>query len=64
VILAGGSAGIRKIDELVEERLGIHTLVANPFTHMSLAPHIKADEISRDAPSLMIAVGLALRGFD
>jgi type IV pilus assembly protein PilM len=64
IILAGGSAGIRRIEELVEERLGIHALVANPFTHMSLAPHIKAHEISRDAPSLMIAVGLALRGFD
>lgn len=64
IILAGGSAGIRKIDELVEERLGIHTVVANPFTHMSLAPHIKAQDINRDAPSLMIAVGLALRGFD
>ena len=64
IILAGGSAGMRKIDELVEERLGIQTVVANPFTHMSLAPHIKAQEINRDAPSLMIAVGLALRGFD
>ena len=64
VILAGGSAGIRKVDELVEDRLGAHTSVANPFTHMSLAPKIKAQDIARDAPSLMIAVGLALRGFD
>jgi type IV pilus assembly protein PilM len=64
IIVAGGSAGIRKVDELVEERLGIHTVVANPFTHMSLAPHIKTQDINRDAPSLMIAVGLALRGFD
>jgi type IV pilus assembly protein PilM len=64
LIVAGGSAGIEKLPELVEDRLGIHTVLANPFTHMSLAPHLKAQDIARDAPSLMIAVGLALRGFD
>jgi len=62
--LAGGGAGIRQLDKLVEDRLGIGTKVANPFTQMSLAPHIKSQDIARDAPSLMIAVGLALRGFD
>ena len=62
--LAGGAAGIRQLDKLVEDRLGISTKVANPFTQMSLAPHIKAQDIARDAPALMIAVGLALRGFD
>jgi type IV pilus assembly protein PilM len=64
LIVAGGSAGIEKLPELVEDRLGIHTVLANPFTHMSLAPHLKAQDVARDAPSLMIAVGLALRGFD
>jgi type IV pilus assembly protein PilM len=64
VIVAGGSARIRKVDGLIEDRLGIPTVVANPFTHMSLAPRIKSQDIARDAPSLMIAVGLALRGFD
>jgi type IV pilus assembly protein PilM len=64
VYVAGGAAGIRQLDKLIEERLGISTKVANPFTQMSLAPHIKAQDIARDAPSLMIAVGLALRGFD
>ena len=64
IILAGGAASIRKIDELVEERLGIRHLVANPFTHMSLSPRIKAQELMREAPALMVAVGLALRGFD
>jgi type IV pilus assembly protein PilM len=64
VILAGGAAGIRKIDELVEERLGLPTLVANPFTQMSLSPRVKAQELMREAPGLMVAVGLALRGFD
>ncbi len=64
LVVAGGAAGLRQVDKLVEDRLGISTKVANPFTHMSLATHIKAQDIARDAPSLMIAVGLALRGFD
>jgi type IV pilus assembly protein PilM len=64
LIIAGGAAGIRKVDRLVEERLGIPTVVANPFAHMSLAAHVQAKDIARDGPSLMIAVGLALRGFD
>ena len=64
ILLAGGSAGIRSIDELVEERLGIPTIVANPFTQMSLSPKIRAQSLNRDAPALMIATGLALRGFD
>lgn len=64
VILAGGSAGIRSIDELVEERLGIAAVVANPFTRMSLSSEVREPALNRDAPALMIAVGLALRGFD
>lgn len=64
VILAGGAASIRKIDELVEERLGLRAIVANPFTQMSLSPRVRAQELMREAPGLMVAVGLALRGFD
>ncbi len=64
LILAGGAAGIRKLDELVEERLGLPTLIANPFNQMSVASSIKPQSLNHDAPILMVAVGLALRGFD
>lgn len=64
IILAGGAASIRQIDELIEERLGLPTAVANPFSHMSVSPRVKAQELIRVAPAMMIAVGLALRGFD
>lgn len=64
VVLAGGSAGIANIDELVEERLALPTLVANPFTHMSLPQKIDAHALSNGAPGMMIAVGLAMRDFD
>lgn len=64
VVLAGGAASIPKLDELVEERLGLPTLIANPFRHLSLSPRVHSQELMREAPALMIAVGLALRGFD
>jgi len=64
VILAGGSASIPKLDELVEERLGFPVSIADPFAYMAIAERIDTAELRRAAPSMMIAVGLALRGFD
>ncbi len=64
IILAGGSSSIPGVDELIEERVGSTTSVANPFTSMSLASRVKAQALSNDAPALMIACGLSLRSFD
>lgn len=64
VVLAGGCASIPGIDELIEERLGVTTVVANPFANMSLSSKIKPQQLSADAPALMIACGLAMRSFD
>jgi type IV pilus assembly protein PilM len=64
IVLAGGTASISGVDELIEQRVGSSTSIANPFTHMSLASRVKAQALANDAPSLMIACGLALRSFD
>lgn len=64
VILAGGSASIPGIDELIQERLGVETSIANPFASMSLSAKVKPQTLSNDAPALLIACGLALRSFD
>jgi len=64
IVLAGGSASIPGVDELIEERIGSSASIANPFSSMSLAPRVKAQALSNDAPALMIACGLALRSFD
>jgi type IV pilus assembly protein PilM len=64
IVLAGGCSSIPGIDELLEEKLGMTTSIANPFANMTLASKIKPDVISSDAPSLMIACGLAMRRFD
>lgn len=64
IILAGGVASMEGLTELVQEKLGTPTTVANPFAEMSISSRVNAVALSSDAPSLMIACGLALRSFD
>lgn len=64
IVMAGGSASIAGVDEQIEAKVGTGTTVANPFANMSLSPRVKPQTLSNDAPSLMIACGLALRSFD
>ncbi len=64
IMLAGGSASIPGIANLINERTGIETVVANPFASMSLSSRVKPQSLSNDAPALLIACGLALRSFD
>jgi type IV pilus assembly protein PilM len=64
IALAGGCASIPGIDELVESQLDTPTVIANPFAKMSLSSKVNPQALSKDAPSLMIACGLAMRSFD
>jgi type IV pilus assembly protein PilM len=64
IMLAGGCASIAGVEEAVRMRTQVDTVTANPFTSMSLAKHISATQLAADAPSLMIACGLAMRRFD
>ena len=64
VVLAGGCASIAGIASLVEEQIGVPTVVANPLANMALGPRVQAHALAQDAPALMIACGLALRSFD
>ena len=64
IVLAGGCASIPGIDELVESQLDTATVIANPFAEMSLSSKVNPQGLSNDAPSLMIACGLAMRSFD
>lgn len=64
IVLAGGVASMTGLAELVQDKLGTPAAVANPFSNMSLASKVDAMALSNDAPSLMIACGLALRSFD
>jgi type IV pilus assembly protein PilM len=64
IVLAGGTAATPGVAPMVEEQLGVPTSVANPLAHMTLGPRVQAAALAQDAPSLMIAAGLALRNFD
>lgn len=64
VVLAGGCASIPGIADMVEEQLGVQTVVANPLAQMTLGPRVQAHALAQDAPALLIACGLALRSFD
>ena len=64
VVLAGGTASIQGLTEMVEEKTGTPTMVANPFADMAVGSKVNASALSNDAPSLMIACGLAMRSFD
>ncbi len=63
IVLAGGVASMSGLASLIEEKLGTSATVANPFAHMSVSSRVNAAALSNDAPSLMIATGLALRSF-
>lgn len=64
IVLAGGTASIEGLADMIENKLGTPTLIANPFVDMSLSNRVDADALSNDAPAMMIACGLAMRSFD
>ncbi len=64
LILAGGCSSTEGIADLVESKIGIPTIVANPFANMSLGSKVPAQTLANDAPALMISCGLALRGVE
>lgn len=63
IVLAGGVASLEGLANLIEEKLGTSVTVANPFANMSISSRVNAAVLANDAPSLMIATGLALRSF-
>ena len=64
IILAGGVSSMEGLVDLVQEKLGTPTAVANPFADMTISSRVNAVALSSDAPAMMIACGLALRSFD
>ena len=64
ILLAGGNANIPGLAKLLQQKLGYRVTIANPFLQMEFSPQIDLKKIENDAPSLMVACGLALRSFD
>lgn len=64
IVLAGGTSAIPQLAELVQDEIGVATVIANPFAQMTLSNKVNPIVLNNDAPSLLIACGLAMRGFD
>lgn len=64
IVLAGGSSAIPLLAEMVQDELGVSTVIANPFIDMTLSSKVNPNLLSADAPSLLVACGLAMRSFD
>src|SRR6266480_3764854 len=64
ILLAGGSAVIPGMDEVVNLRTQVPCTVANPFAAMQTSARVQLKRLMIDAPSLVVACGLAMRRFD
>jgi type IV pilus assembly protein PilM len=64
ILLAGGSAVIPGLDAIVNTRTQVACSVANPFASMQTSPRVQLKRLMIDAPSLIVACGLAMRRFD
>ena len=64
LIMAGGVAAMDGLRDEIEEKLGMPTMVANPFADMEVSSKVNAVALSNDAPAMLIAAGLALRGLE
>ncbi len=64
LVIAGGCAGIDGASDVIADATSTETVVANPFSQMSVSSRIKPQQLAGDAPALMTACGLALRSFD
>ncbi len=64
ILLAGGSAVIPGLDEVVNAQTQVPASIANPFAQMQTSPRVQLKRLMIDAPSLIVACGLAMRTFD
>ncbi len=64
IFLAGGCAVIPGLVELIAERTKISTSVVSPFKGMQVAPNVREKQLRAEAPSYLVACGLAMRRFD
>jgi type IV pilus assembly protein PilM len=63
LFLAGGSAMLPGLLELVAKRTGIASALVTPFVGMQLAPTVREQQLRLEGPAYLVACGLALRRF-
>ena len=61
IILAGEMAGLPRLLPVVQEKMGIVTSIANPFSSLNVNKNLDYQLLLDLSPSMMLACGLALR---
>jgi type IV pilus assembly protein PilM len=63
ILLTGGTAALPGLVEAIQKNIGITASVADPFANMDIGRGVNIRQLKKDAPSLLVACGLALRSF-
>ena len=63
ILLAGGTAQLPGLPEIIAGRTRIATSVVAPFYGMQMGPHVREQQLRTEAPGFLVACGLALRRF-
>ncbi|RJX31792.1 MAG: pilus assembly protein PilM [Oxalobacter sp.] len=64
IFLAGGTAILHGLDEIVASRTRVKTSVVNTFRGMRLSSKIREAQLQQEEPAYLVACGLAMRRFD
>jgi type IV pilus assembly protein PilM len=64
VMISGGTSRVQGLAEKIQETFGHPTEIMDPFKSITIGPKVDAAKLRSLGPSLAVAVGLALRGFD
>ena len=63
ILLAGGTASLPGLTEVVTRLTSFPCQVVNPFDGMDVARTVREKRMQREAPSYLTACGLAMRRF-
>ena len=62
--VSGGCAKVEGFLDLLQARLGLPVEMLDPFKNIAIGKGIDLDHLDEISPSMVVAVGLALRSFD
>lgn len=63
VVLAGGTAALPGLAQLIQEQLGLPTIIANPCEKMQIGSRVNAQMVQETGSALLLCCGLAMRSF-
>ncbi len=64
IYIAGDLAATKGLASTIESELEVKTKIADPIRGLEIAPSVAVSALTKNAPNLMVSMGLALRGFD